>query len=116
MLKAVFTVFVSIHGLIHLLGFAKEWRLSDSTQVSGKTLFHIGEGASKAMGVLWLLACLIFLASASAYALKIEWWWMIVAVGLIVSQTLIVIYWVDAKFGTIANIIIFTAIILSLWA
>ena len=38
---------------------------------------------------------------------------MIAVIGIILSQALIILYWQDAKFGTIANIFILFACILS---
>lgn len=42
-----------------------------------------------------------------------EWWWIIGAVAVILSQALIILYWRDAKFGTIANIILIVPIIIA---
>ncbi|GAA5225387.1 hypothetical protein GCM10025777_60180 [Membranihabitans marinus] len=41
-----------------------------------------------------------------------NYWWIIGIVGVILSQFLIINYWVDAKFGTIANVIILLATII----
>lgn len=113
MLRIVFTLVVFIHGLIHLLGFVKEWKLAQVKQLTGETLISLSGSLSKTLGILWLIACLLFIISAAKYLLRKEWWWMIAALAIVVSQILIIIYWRDAKFGTIANIIILVACILS---
>jgi hypothetical protein len=102
-----------IHGLIHLFGFVKEWQLARINELDGKTLFPISGGLAKIMGVVWLLTCLLFLVSAGACLLRKDAWWMIAICAVIISEILIIIYWQDAKFGTIANVIVLAACILA---
>ncbi|MBW9221888.1 hypothetical protein KKP97_02405 [Methanothermococcus sp. SCGC AD-155-C09] len=54
-----------------------------------------------------------FIISAATYLLRKEWWWIVAILAIVISQILIIIYWQDVKFGTITNIIIFIASILS---
>lgn len=96
---------IALHGLIHLMGFAKAFDFGTFTQLSKEI--------SKPMGVFWLTAFLLFLSSAILFFLKKEEWWIIGIIAVIISQILIFTVWNDAKFGTIANIIIFCAIILN---
>ena len=113
MIRILFVIILFIHGLIHLLGFVKEWQLAKVEQLTGKTLIPLSGSLSKIVGAFWLLICILFVVSASVYLVKKEWWWMMAAAVLIVSQILIILYWQDARFGTIANIIILFACILS---
>ncbi len=94
-----------IHGLIHLLGFVKAFNLA---QVDALTK-HI----SKPFGVIWLLTAVLFMVTAVLFFLDRDWWWAIGAVAVIISQLLIILYWSDAKFGTIANLIIIIPIIIA---
>lgn len=109
----MFAFIVLAHGLIHLLGFVKEWRLTQVKELTGKTLVPLSETLSRIVGVFWLLACLLFIVSVATYLMGERWWWIIAVAAIIVSQILIVIYWKDAKFGTVANVIVFVACILS---
>ncbi|WP_138430029.1 DUF6920 family protein [Fodinibius saliphilus] len=86
------------------MGFLKAYDLAVIDQLSIPI--------SRTAGVVWFGAFLLFLASAITYLFGIDWWWMIVAVGIVVSQTLIITYWGDAKYGTIANVIILAGCIL----
>jgi hypothetical protein len=113
MLRFVFAFIVFIHGLIHFMGFAKELKLAQVNGLTGKTLVPLTEGLSKGVGVLWLITCLLFLISAAAFLIRKEWWWMPGAIAVVLSQILIIIYWQDAKFGTILNVIVLVAIVLS---
>ena len=106
MLRIVFLVIVLLHGLIHLMGFVKEWKLAPVSQLSGQTLIPLSAAGAKIAGAFWLLACLGFLWAGVAFLLKKESWWVIAALAVLVSQLLIILYWPDAKAGTVANIIV----------
>jgi hypothetical protein len=69
---------------------------------------------SKIAGVIWTLVTALFLFTAIIYLFKIEWWWILLIVSCTLSQILIVGYWKDAKFGTIANILLIIGVILYL--
>lgn len=98
MLRVLFAGVVLLHGIIHVMGFMKAFRLADLPQLQ----FDI----SRPVGVLWLLTAVLFIMASGAFTLKREWWWVLAAPALVVSQILIVLSWSDAKFGTIANLIV----------
>ncbi len=104
-----------VHGLIHLLGFVKEWKLARVDQLSGATLFPLSEGTARVLGAVWLAAFLAFGLSAAGLVMGKEWWWMAAAGAVLISQVLIVIYWKDARAGTVVNLIILPVIVVS-WA
>ena len=56
--------------------------------------------------MVWLLTACLFWAGLLGYILKRDGWTVLVFIALGVSQLLIVLFWKDAKFGTIANIMI----------
>ena len=113
MIRILFSSFMLLHGIIHLMGFAKEWDLAPKGKLTGKTLIDLPDNTLKFIGILWLLTCVMLIGATVAYVLHREWYWIPAAAALLVSQTLIIIYWHDAKFGTIANVIILIAVILS---
>ncbi len=96
-----------VHGLIHLMGFAKAFKLADIQQLTQ----HI----SKAGGIGWLVSALLFVAAAVLFLLKKDIWWVVAAPAVIISQLLIFGAWQDAKFGTIANVIVLVGVVLG-WA
>lgn len=104
---------MAIHGIIHLIGFAKEWDLGPNGSFSGKTLVPLSENIQKFAGVLWLVTCILLIAATAAYYLKKDWFWMLAGAGLVLSQAMIIIYWTDAKWGTVANVIILTVVVAS---
>ena len=94
----LFTGIVFIHGLIHLMGYSKSFHYSE--------LKNITEPISKPVGVLWITACILFIATAILFLAKKDFWWMIGVAAIILSQLVIVLSWNDARFGTIANVLI----------
>jgi hypothetical protein len=67
---------------------------------------------SKSGGLLWLLSSLLFMSSATLFAMQYEVWWKIALIGITLSQLLIFYSWQDAKFGSAANILVGLAILI----
>ncbi len=104
-MKIFFLVLFIVHGLIHLLGFTKAFNLAQVNQFT--------ENISKPAGLLWLLAAILFIVASILYYYEEEAFWIIGAAAVIVSQVLIISYWNDAKYGTIANVILLVPIIIA---
>ncbi len=98
---AIKTIFISItlmHGLIHFMGFSKAFGYRNITQLT--------EEISKPLGLLWFLTAMFFIICIALYLLKKDSWTYFALFGVVLSQILIINSWQDAKFGTIANVII----------
>lgn len=106
-MKYLFLLVILMHGLIHLMGFVKAFGFAQINQLTREI--------SKPMGVLWLFVTILLISTTLIYFLQNEYWWLIALLGAILSQLLIIFYWQDAKFGTIANAIIL-AIAIPAWA
>jgi hypothetical protein len=88
----------AVHGLIHLIGVVR------------------GIGPSPSPRALaWLAACLLLVAAGGLLLARIGAGWPVLAAGVVVSQILIVGDWTEARFGTIANLILALAVIMA-WA
>ena len=98
MIRAVFLFILGVHGLIHLLGFAKAFGLADLPQLA--------QPISRTWGALWLAAGMLVLAAAALLPLAPRWWWAVGAVAVVASQAVIFSSWGDAKFGTVANVLL----------
>jgi hypothetical protein len=98
----LFAIFLVVHGLIHLLGFVKAVGLAELPQLS--------QPISPLLGVLWLAAALLFLATAASLFLWPRGWWAIGACALVVSLFVIGHSWDDAKFGALANVIVLVGV------
>jgi hypothetical protein len=107
---ALIVLFV-VHGALHLLGFLKAWGLAALPQMNGRTIILLGAPATRVVGTLWLLAAAVLLIAAALHIAARESWWIAGAVGLLLSQALIILAWPDAKFGTVANVFILIAVL-----
>jgi len=105
-MKIFLIVIIVIHGLIHLMGFAKAYNLAELSQLT-KPISHVS-------GIMWLVSAMLFLAALTMLLLKIDAWWIVGVVAIALSQIVIINSWSDAKWGTIANIIILLPVIVSL--
>lgn len=97
MLKIVFALLLSIHGLIHLMGFAQSIGYGGAIRLT--------KIISTSAGLLWGATGLLFIAASTLLLLRKETWPFVLVAAIIVSQILVFNYWPDAKFGTIINII-----------
>lgn len=105
-MKIVFVILLSIHGLLHLMGFLKAFGFADIPQLS--------QSFSKPEGLLWLSVALAFLFVGVLFMMKNNLWFWIAIAALLFSQVLIFMNWQDAKFGTIANLIVLAVAIIAI--
>jgi hypothetical protein len=103
MIRIIFAAVVTLHGLIHLMGFAKAFGYAELPQLT--------QPISRLVGVFWLAAALLCLATAAALFLAPRGWWALGALAVVASQTVIVMSWSDAKFGTLANVVLLVGVL-----
>jgi hypothetical protein len=94
---------IVVHGLIHLMGFAKAFRYAELSQLTQKI--------SRPAGLLWLLCALALTSAGALLLLREQSWWWVALPAVVLSQVLIFASWSDAKFGTAANVIILLPLI-----
>lgn len=97
-MRWLFSFVVLVHGLIHLMGFCKAFGLAELPQLT--------QPISRPMGLVWLGAAALVMASVVAFFVWPRGWWVIGAAALVVSEIVVVTAWRDAKFGTVANVIL----------
>ena len=114
-MRLALSLVLAVHGLIHLLGFLKSWKLVELPQLSGATLFVFREPYNRLVGALWLLPFLAFNIGVYTLFSRFEQWWIVVGVGLLISQILVIYSWPDAKAGTIVNILLLLPVVVG-WA
>lgn len=108
-MKFLFSVAIIIHGLIHLMGFFRGSELAKVNEFSAAPVSP--EKNISLIAVLSLIGCLLFMISAIGYYIGKSWWWIPCLLAIILSQTLIVLYWKEAKWGTLANLVILAGVI-----
>jgi hypothetical protein len=104
-MKWLLILIIGIHGAIHLMGFAKAFNLAELSQLT--------QPISRVSGILWLLTAVLFFASIALLILSKNYWWILAAVAILLSQVLIAQSWADARYGTILNLIILIPVIIS---
>jgi hypothetical protein len=97
-MRIAFAAVLALHGLLHLLGFAKAFGLA--------ALPQLVQPIARPTGLAWLLAALLSLATVGALFLAPRWWWAVGAVALLASQAVLATSWSDARFGTLANLVL----------
>lgn len=108
-MKTLLLIIMFAHGAIHLMGIAKAYNLAPVKALTQRI--------SKLHGWAWLVGTVLFISAAFMFLSQNEWWWISSAAAICISQLLIFKYWRDAKFGTIANVIILAATVagFSVW-
>ncbi|SDS18674.1 hypothetical protein SAMN04515667_1604 [Formosa sp. Hel1_31_208] len=96
-MKYAFAILMSIHGLIHLMGFIRVFFI---TSINQQVL-----GISQPIGAIWLVVFIMFVVATIQYLTQKQWYY-IAFVAVIISQILIVLTWSDSKFGTLPNSLI----------
>lgn len=105
-MTVLFAIFLVVHGLIHLMGAAKAFGVAEIPQLA--------QQISRPLGVLWLLAAGLLLVTAGALFTWPRWWWAVGAGAIVISQVAIATSWSDAKYGSIANVIVLVGVVLGL--
>jgi energy-coupling factor transporter transmembrane protein EcfT len=80
------------------MGFVKAFRLFSIPQFTNDI--------SKPLGLLWLLTALLFFITALFLYFKSNVWFMLAFIAVFLSQVLLIIYWQEAKYGALLNILI----------
>lgn len=103
MVAALFAALLIVHGAIHLLGVARAFRLAE---VPGLT-----QPIGPAMGLTWLAATVLFVATAGALFLWPRWWWAMGGLAVIVSTAATATAWADAKVGAAVNLVVLVGVV-----
>lgn len=107
-MRLLLAAFLVLHGLIHLMGFAKAFGYAQLPQL----VLPI----SRMMGALWLTAALLLLAAAVALFAAPRFFWALGALGLLASQIVIISAWSDARYGAALNLIALIAVLYGAFA
>lgn len=89
---------LAVHGLIHLMGFARAFGYAELPQLT--------QPVPRGWGLLWLVAAGLVLITAAMLAARMRTTWIVGAVALVVSQAVIASAWHDAWAGTVPNLLL----------
>ena len=104
MIKYLILFLIIIHGLIHIWGLIKAFKLA--------TVGMLTREISGLGGIIWTIATVFFLFTSVIFLLNVRLWLILLALSYVLSIILIIAYWKDAKFRTVSNVLLIAAIIL----
>lgn len=104
-MRLVLIILLGIHGIIHLFGFLKAFEIFQFNAIT--------QPISRTFGLVWFITFILFVFTILLLIFKSEYWWLIGFSAVVFSQILIFNYWSDAKFGTIANLIILVSVMIA---
>lgn len=97
-MRELLLVLISVHGLLHVLGFVKAFKLARLDQMPHPiTRFN---------GILWLIAACLVVTTGLLFYFFVAGWWIVGLVSVAVSEYVIIKDWEDAGLGTTLNILI----------
>jgi hypothetical protein len=97
-MRELLLILISIHGLLHLLGFVKAFKLARLDQMP--------HPISKVNGVFWLVAGCLVVTTGFLFYYFVEGWWIVGLASVVVSEYVIITDWEDAGLGSTLNILI----------
>src|ERR1700712_3591616 len=77
-MRIFFAAFLVAHGVLHLLGTAKAFRLLEVPLLTHRI--------DRPAGLLWLLAAVLFIITAILLFTLPRWWWVVGTGALVVSE------------------------------
>ncbi len=105
-MRIFIAILLLIHAAIHLIGLVKS--------INPEAIPQLTRNISKTEGYFWLLTSLLLLLAFFLLVLKKDFWPVLAITGIIFSQFLISLNWDDARFGTLANLLILAVALSSL--
>jgi len=106
-MKIILYVLIGLHGFIHLFGFLKAFNINEFEALT--------QPIAKPVGVLWFVSFVFFGLTLFLLIKNNSFWWLAGIAAVVISQILIFLFWQDAKFGSLPNLIILISCILG-WA
>ncbi|MBK7534882.1 MAG: hypothetical protein IPI49_05765 [Myxococcales bacterium] len=107
-MRIAFAFVLFVHALIHVMGFLKAFEFAQLAQLKLPI--------SRPMGVLWLAALALLLVAGVVLFAAPRWFWLVGLLGVVASQIAIIGSWSDARFGTMANVILLAVVVYGAFA
>lgn len=100
-----------LHGAAHLVGLAESWQWSMTEAVPYKTtVFNgrvdLGRAGIRAVGLVWLLAALVFGLAAAGAVMRTDWWTQMAMMAAIGSLILSLAWLPEARIGVPVNVVL----------
>jgi hypothetical protein len=101
-------IYLVVHGFCHFVGFVVPWKILTLKEEPYRTTLmagalDVGGVGIRLMGILWLLACVAFMASGIGALASWTWWRSAILPLALASSVLCVLGLPGAKIGILAN-------------
>ena len=118
MLRFVVGVFFVLHGLVHLLPFGVSWQLFTTDDLPYSTVVlggrvDVGHTGIRLVGLLWLLATLIWVVAGVGLILLAPWWTALTVAAALFSSLVCILGLPMAKYGLLINVVVLVLVVLN---
>lgn len=116
-MRTALAVFLLLHGIAHLPGFAVAWRLSSPPELPYRTtlmagIVDVGDTGIRVMGICWLFAALGFAGSA-LLTLRNHPAWPPLTLGVSTFSLMLgILAWPDSRIGVILDLMLIVVLVL----
>jgi hypothetical protein len=117
-MRIAIAVFLALHGVAHTPGFLASWRLAvlqglpyHTTLFGGR--LRIGDTGMRAVGTLWLMLAVAFVAIALATLFDRSWWIPAAAIATAASLALCAAEIPAARIGLAVNIALLLGLVVA---
>jgi hypothetical protein len=114
--KIAVIALLTVHGLIHAVGFAGAWGLAEVKGVSpvptNLLAAHADDPIVRILGFVWLLALIGFLVAAYLLLVNSPAWRPVALAAVLISIVPVTLWWQDASLGALANALVLAAVLL----
>jgi hypothetical protein len=108
---------LSVHGLIHAIGFAGAWGLAEFEGASRVPTNFVTAGPNdpivRILGLVWLVALVAFLAAAYLLLVDSTAWRPLAVAAAVISMVPVALWWQNAPMGAVAIALVLLAVFLA---
>ena len=117
MLRRGVAIFIALHGLIHLIGFAVPWKLAvfDGLPYSTSAVFglvEMGDAGARALAIVWLGTAVAFVVGGVAIWQRRGWAAGWTAASAVISAVVCFLGLPSSAFGLLVDVVIVGAFVL----
>jgi hypothetical protein len=107
-MRVAMGIYLLVHGLCHFVGFVVPWKIMTMKEEPYRTTLmagamEVGDIGIRLVGILWLLACVSFMACGIWALASWPWWRAAILPLALASSVLCVLGLPGAKIGILAN-------------